>query len=292
MLKKDLSEQVKNFPAGPKNHPSVQKTGGGPKNHPTAKNSGGLQNIENPDGSLTYSMRNNLYVYQVQRSLNMPMNYCTGNYLDKTKAAVAAYIQQNNIQGVKPDGSVITADLYDKILGGGNTTPAPAPQSQNQPQAAPADTTPQNSGGGQNAPQNASGGAPQSYAHSQLEFPLYMGQGNPKDGFDPSTYGRYITNLQTRVGARTTGIMDQQTFDAVKKFIGDPKHKEYLTEPIDSDSLNVLNNEAAPGITAKLYTTINGLSDDIIRHNRTVKNVDNVVNEVRKVLRMELRRLL
>jgi hypothetical protein len=233
-----------------------------------------------PDNGLTYGLKKNAYVQQLQKKFGFQPAYQTGNYLDMTKSAVKNWLATHHINNVPQDGSVITYQMYLDIFNvdenGQQKMPVPPPGESTAPQNPAAASQP----APQSTPQQSN---TQGYNKSRIEFPIYMGQGDPKDGYDPSTWGRYITALQSALQVPTTGILDQATFDAVKRFIADPKKQALMTEPVDSDSKNVLNNQAKPGITAQLYNTIMRTNDQIIIHNRQHTNPDDIINEMTRM---------
>lgn len=207
--------------------------------------------MEFPERGIYLGLSKNAYVKQLKKFLALPQTSQNGTYDVELKNAVAIYFKENNVTDVKQDGSVVTYELYLKILDvDENGTPLNSSKRETKLES------------NQVSPQA------QAQKISQIVFPIYLGQGDVKDGYDPATWGRYIVALQRAVKAETTGILDKQTFDSVKKFINDPKKKRFFTEPLDEDSKNVLENKNRPGVTSILYNTIIRTNDLIILHNR------------------------
>jgi hypothetical protein len=228
-----------------------------------------------PDAGLTYGMRKNAYVQMIQKHFGFQPNYQTGNYLDMTKTAVAKWITENNYQNVVADGSVITYLMYLKILGvDEDGVPVGDANHKKLP-----NESPQTNGEQSKIQQTPNG----SYSKGDVTFPMFLGQGDPAQGYDPATWGRFIEPLQNIIHAQSTGILDQQTFDAINKYINDPKYKQYFTEPIDSESQSLLRNQAKPGISTKLYNTILRSNDLRILKNRQAQNPSEIINEMSRM---------
>jgi hypothetical protein len=240
-----------------------------PKPQRTGKPSVSQLSTDFPDDGLSYGMKHNAYVQIIQKRFGLQPNLQTGNYLDVTKSHVADWIAQNGSAAAPKDGSKITYQLYLDILGlDANGDPKPQQNTSTNPQAT------------QQTAQNTTT-KPSTIGDRQDVFYLGVKDGYSQDG--------YIKTLQRVLHLEETGVLDQKTFDTVKKYINDEKHKQFFTEPIDTDALNVLNDKEKPGITTKLYNTIVRGNDLRILKNRQAKTPEEIINEMSRV-KLKLKR--
>jgi hypothetical protein len=210
------------------------------------------QNLEDfPDRGLFLGLSNNPYVLQVKKALAFPRSSQDGTFNVELKNAIAIYIKENRVSNIKTDGSVVTKDLYKKILGADTNENVSTAKSYTQQQISPQQTR---------------------VLKTDVTFPLYLNAGDENFGYDPRSWGIYIATIQRIVKAEATNIMDKQTLDAVRRYINNSKMKRFITEPLDSETLDVLANN---GVNAKLFNTLKGMNDRRIMWNReqTPENV-------------------
>jgi hypothetical protein len=214
-----------------------------------------------PDRGLFLGLRNNAYVKQLK--IDLAISNADGNYDATLKDAVAFYIQANEVKNIKADGSLVTYELYLKILNvDENCNPLPEKNDKEKQSEEKSKI---------NANKN------QAYDKGDILFPLFFGQGDPKDGYNPATWGVFITSLQNAVRAKTTGVMDEQTFKQIKKFLNNPKIQKLVVEPLDSESRLILENESKPGVNVKLYNFIMRTNDLRILHNRNAERPEDMI---------------
>jgi peptidoglycan hydrolase-like protein with peptidoglycan-binding domain len=247
-----------------------------PKQRQDGTNSTSSLNKVFDERGLFYGMKHNKYVHDLQKfAFKFPPNLQTGNYLDKTKAAVRDFIQKNNITSVPADGSQVDYDLYFKLLNikvDANGDPMYDAEGnllfndsntnvQNSTQAAPikddttTNSTPQNSG---------------DKGTWDGSVPLKIGDKNP-----------FVKRLRRVLNLPEDGALDQATIDAIKKFINNPKVKKLMVvDPVDGESLRLLN-DANPQVDVLLYNTIMRTHDQLILHNRD--NPEDIINEMSRM---------
>lgn len=195
---------------------------------------------------LLFGDKKNKYVEAIQRELLQEKDW-TGNYDQKTKQAIAKYVEQYKESldaeeiPYKLDGDYMSIGLYNDILERGDKnelqkkvseSTSSSTESQSQPQPSHTQTT---------------------YKGSVvIRFPIHSGFGTASE-----EEGYMLYDLQNSVGAKPTKELDDQTFSKVKEFVSSEENKKLFgIDAPDSRDLSVLNNTVNPGITQRLYNII------------------------------------